>query len=503
MYVCVLRLHHQFVFDYFNLSFKITMIRYVPIMRKLHSSIFGTSIVVTIGLCIWTYPALAQDASSAMSESILHTLYEENLKNPESTYIQKRIQEERVAIRGSIEAELQKTVEVPPEEQEINATNVPKALERQKTIVTVLQERLQERKIDLELLVAEEGAFYLQPTGQTGALLPAYRLTTTHAELLTKKAILEERVSLLESFLSQQQQRLDKLETEQLLLQFALFISIGKYLLILFCIWFIERTIRNTLLRRIHNPDRRYTVTKLISSITYILTAIWIVATVFAKYPSLVTSLAIVGAGLAIAFQDIVKDILGWALILQHRLFSTGDRITIGTYTGEVVDIGVLRTRVLEVGLPPHGVLEHTGKILSVPNALVLTLPITNHSATSDFVNAEMHITVTYESNWKKAHTLLHEIVTIETGAYTEHERTQQRERTRMMYIHRQISGPEVYMDLAADGVEFILRFSVPIGERRIIVSTLSKKILERFEQEGDIALAYKTVRSIPDKKNT
>ncbi|OGJ57995.1 hypothetical protein A2635_03115, partial [Candidatus Peribacteria bacterium RIFCSPHIGHO2_01_FULL_51_9] len=257
----------------------------------------------------------------------------------------------------------------------------------------------------------------------------------------------------------------------------------------------------NTLLRRIHNPDRRYTITKIFSSTIYILTATWIIVTVFAKYPGLITSLAIVGAGLAIALQDIVKDILGWGLILQHRLFVIGNRITIGNYTGEVVDIGILRTRVLEVGLPPHSVLEHTGKILSIPNAYVLTLPITNHSTISEFVNAEMHITITYESDWKKARRILHEIIQQETGAHTERERMQELQRTRMMYIHRQISGPEVYMDLAADGIDFVLRFSVPIGERRLIVSTLSEKILERFIAEGDIALAYKTVRSVSDKK--
>lgn len=472
-------------------------------MKKLFTLTSGLLVAVTIGLSIGVSPAQAQDASGQVSESILHALYNEHLKNPESAYIQKRIQDERAAIRGTMEAELQKTVEVPPEEQEIDATDVPKALERQKNIVTILQERLQERRVDLELLVAEEEAFYLRPTTETGALLPAYRLTSTHAELLTKKAILEERINLLESFLLQQQERLDKFETEQLLIQFALFISIGKYLLILACIWFAERTFRNILLRRIQNPDRRYSVTKFFSSIVYFLTFLWIIVTVFAKYPGIITSLAIVGAGLAIALQDIVKDILGWGLILQHRLFSIGDRITIGNTMGEVVDIGVLRTRILEVGIPPGSVLEHTGKILSVPNALVLTLSVTNHSATSEFEHAEMRLTVTYESNWKKTGDILRTIVTEETSAHSEREQMQQIQRTRTMYIHRQISGPEVYMDLVADGVEFTLRFSVPIGERRSVVSRLSEQILDRFAEEADIDLAYKTVRSAPEKKNT
>ncbi|MBU1911510.1 mechanosensitive ion channel family protein, partial [Patescibacteria group bacterium] len=360
-----------------------------------------------------------------------------------------------------------------------------------------LQERLRERKVDLELLDAEEEKFYLSPSGDTGALLEAgkFRITKTHEGLLAKKAILEERISVLNSLLYQQNERLAKLTSEQKMLQFSTFIIIGKYLLVLLLIWILEKLIRMHLLSLIKHDDKRYTVTKIFSSTVYIITIAWIAITLFAKNPGVLASFAIVGAGLAIALQDVVKDVVGWVVIIQNRLFSTGDRVTIGNSTGEVVDIDVLRTKLLEVGIPPEGVLEHTGKILSIPNSKVLAQNVTNHNTTSDFVNSEVHITITFESDWKKAKKILEDILKEETDEFTEREKIQQIRRTRSMYIRRQVIGARVYMEVADDGIMFILRFPVPIGERRIVVSGLSERVMNALDSEPNVELAYKTMR--------
>ena len=439
----------------------------------------------------------AQEPAKTIDETILKELYAQYLKDPTNEFILRRIEDERSSVRGIIEEELQKIVAPPPEEAEIDSSEFTKALDRQKGVIAALQERLRERKVDLDLLIAEEKRFYLQPQTATGAVSDAnkFRITKSHEGLLAKKVILEERISVLNALLYQQDARLNKLEYEQRLIQFGVLITIGKYLLMLLAIWFIERTIRLHVLIRIKQADRRYSATKTFSSIIYIVTFSVLIGTIFANNPGVLASLAIVGAGLAIALQDVVKDVVGWIVIFQHRLYSTGDRITIGGSTGEVIDIHVLRTTLLEVGIPPAGVLEHTGKVLSIPNAAVLTQAITNHSTTSDFVNAEMRITVTFESNWKKAKQILEEIVTEETSQYSDREKTQQIRRTRMMYIVRQAIGPRVYTDIAADGVEFLLRFSVPLGAKWPVITALSEKIMERFDAEEDVELAYKTVR--------
>jgi small-conductance mechanosensitive channel len=267
------------------------------------------------------------------------------------------------------------------------------------------------------------------------------------------------------------------------------------YATLLFLVWLFEHVVRTVVLTRIRRLEYRYAAIKVFTATVYTITVLWILSALLVRHPSIITSFAIVGAGIAIALQDVVKDILGWMMIRQHRLFTQGQRVTIGTDTGEIIDIGALRTRMLEVGTEGNPVLERTGKILSLPNAAVLTQRVTNHSATSDFVRAEMHVTVTFESNWEKAEKILLAILEEQTGAFEEKDKRQYASRTKMYFVPKQSRGPAVHVDIAADGIDFTLRFSVPIGERRPIATQVAKEVLRRFSEHSDIELAYKTSR--------
>jgi len=335
---------------------------------------------------------------------------------------------------------------------------------------------------------------YLNPPTETGAT-ESIRLTKSHAELLAKRAVLEERVAALEAVLSANEQRLEKLQTEQRREQFTFLRSMGFYAILLFLVWLFEHVVRTAVLTRIGRREYRYAAIKIFTAAVYTITVLWILSALLARHPSIITSFAIIGAGIAIALQDVVKDILGWMMIRQHRLFTQGQRVTIGNDTGEIIDIGVLRTRMLEVGIEGSPVLERTGKILSLPNSVVLTQHVINHSATSDFVRAEMHVTVTYESNWEKAEKILLTTLEEQTGAFEEKDKRQYASRTKMYFVPKQSRGPAVHVDIAADGIDFTLRFSIPIGERRPIATQIAKEILRRFAEHGDIELAYKTSR--------
>jgi len=239
----------------------------------------------------------------------------------------------------------------------------------------------------------------------------------------------------------------------------------------------------------------RYSAIKFFSGGIYLLTLLWILGVVYTKNPGVLASFAIVGAGIAIAMQDIIKDVVGWVVIHQGQLFSQGDRISIGSRTGEVIDIGLLHTKVLEIGMPPDGVLEQTGKVLSIPNAKVLTESLNNYNTTSDYVKSEMTFAITFESDWRKAEEILTEILLQETEQYGDRDHTQHSMRTRAMFVAYEPSNAVVFKDIADDGIEFQLRFTVPVGKRRAVVSLLADRILERFNAEPDVTLAYKTVR--------
>lgn len=456
-----------------------------------------TARVVAGVLCVLLFtpfPAYAQSSVSEIDHRVLQQLYDAFLKKEQKdTYLEKRIADERSRIRSLIDEELNALVNPQPVEGEA-PQDLRGVVERQKSIVNALEERLQERKVDLDLLLEEEKEYYLAPGEEDEG--EAYRLTETHAELLAKKAILEERIAALGFFLLPQQERQQKLAWQQRIEQFSFTFTIGKYVFALLLIVFAEKFIRTRVLTKIQNRNRRYTVMKMFASGVYLLVMLWLLGLLFTEYPRIITSFAIVGAGLAVALQDVVKDIIGWLVIVQGRRFSLGQRVAIGAFTGDIIDIGLLRTTLLEVSTVGASDLERSGKTLYVPNAMILTQPVLNYNTTSDFIKAELPITITYGSDWKQAEAILLQILQEETGSFTDLAQRQSLSRTQQFYFSHELRGPTIFLDIAPNGITLALRFYVPIGQRRPVVSKIVHKVLERFAvAEPPVDLAYPTTR--------
>lgn len=444
----------------------------------------------------------AEQEYRGINISPIQSLYSQQLKTPESESIAKQIADKRSVIRGILEDIITKTIESSAEEDTpaTGEESLTSSIEKQTAVLSTLAELSKEAKVDLDLLKKEEKDLY--ENGQEEEGDGTFRLTKSHAELLAKTAVLNEEISVLGSLTDFHTTRLQRFQFNQRLEQYGLLITLGKYFAIIMIILFVEKTIRKRFISKITKTEYRYAATKLFTTTVYTFTIIWIVGVTFSKNPSLLASVAIIGAGLAIALQDVVKDLVGGFVIFQHQLFTRGNRISFGDITGEVIDSGLLRTTILEIGARADSdALERTGKTLSIPNALFLTQPVTNHNASSDFVRSEMKVTITFESDAEKAKEILQNVIDKETEDYLQRDEQQVRRRMQLYYFRHATRGNQVYMNIAADGVEFTMRFTVPIGERRPVVSKISSAVLAQFATEKDIDLAYTTQRVLAEIK--
>ncbi len=465
-------------------------------LRTLSFSLLTLTLLSVSGI------AAAESANFNYDETRLVNLYDAYLKKHSSdSYLEKRILDERGRVRSEAANEV-KQITTPATAFDLNdKTVLPKALDQQRSVVAALEEQLRVHTVDLGLLKDEEGEYYLSPGSATGSNTDASRLTKNYPELLARRAILEERIAAIDDALPLQKSRQTGLEREQIFDQFAFLFSFLSYIGIIVIGAVIERTMRRMIVGRIEEKGKRYLISKILTATIYSIITLWIVSKIFSDHPNALASLAIVGAGLAVALQDVVKDVVGWMIIAQRRLFTLGDRICIGHHTGDVIDVGLLRTTMLEVSVAgPFTAHERTGKTLYLPNSLLLKEPLLNYNTTSDFMSVEMQVTVSYESDWKKAETILKETLAKETAGYAEQARRQQRKRTALFYTAWEVSPPEVHVDLAESGILFTLKFTVPIGKRRSVVTNLARSILEQFGAQYDVNLAFNTIRIIGEK---
>jgi small-conductance mechanosensitive channel len=85
-------------------------------------------------------------------------------------------------------------------------------------------------------------------------------------------------------------------------------------------------------------------------TVIFALLAIALTWEVFAGRGGLVIGLAT--AGVAFAMQEVIGAVAGWFNILSGRIFRVGDRISMASVEGDVIDVTPLRTKLMEIGGP-------------------------------------------------------------------------------------------------------------------------------------------------------
>lgn len=105
--------------------------------------------------------------------------------------------------------------------------------------------------------------------------------------------------------------------------------------------------------------------------------------------PNLGIYLTLVVVGSSIALQKYVASFAGYFVLRSSKLFSVGHRIRMGNIKGDVRHIGLLHFVLDEVGEGDHSGGELTGRVIHIPNHMVLDQPVLNFS--QDFsVNGQL-----------------------------------------------------------------------------------------------------------------
>lgn len=200
-------------------------------------------------------------------------------------------------------------------------------------------------------------------------------------------------------------------------------------------------------------------------------------------------------AGIAISLRDVFSNFVGWLVINSQKGFKHGDRIKIGTIvSGDVIDIGVLRTTLVEIGEWVDAD-QSTGRLVTVPNNLVLTNAVHNFTEGHDLIWNEFKVLVTFESDWETA-----EKIMVETAQADFEEKKEfiieRLRKVRKRYLLRyNFITPKVYVKIADSGVLLTLRYMVRARRRRTMDDTISREILRRFALEPSVEFAYPTMR--------
>lgn len=245
--------------------------------------------------------------------------------------------------------------------------------------------------------------------------------------------------------------------------------------------------------RQVKEPRTQYSLHRAISIVFYVAILLAVIGTWIPSIRTLAVTYGLVAAGIAVALQDVFKSFAGGVLLFVSGVYRVGDRIEIDNKYGDVIDIGLMYTTLLEIGEWVEGD-QPTGRIDIVPNSIVLSHTIRNYTKQLNFIFEELNVPISYGSDWRKAREHILEIVRKETGRVTDAAEEQMRSLGEKYFLEKRAVEPSVYLTLTDNWISLGVRYPTWARERRTTMSRISKAILEMAESEPDIDIASTTV---------
>ena len=254
-----------------------------------------------------------------------------------------------------------------------------------------------------------------------------------------------------------------------------------------------KNLIRSRLGRYIKDHNNFYRSKKAVNVVGYFLILLLISIIYRESLGTLTIFFGIAGAGIAFALQEVIVSIAGWIAILFTDIYKPGDRVLMGGIKGDVIDVGVLRTTIMEIGGWVEGDL-YSGRIVRITNSFVFKEPVYNYSADFPFLWDEIKIPVQHGSNYNLAREILYDVAQEVVGDYSDEAKQQWEIMVRKFLIENASTHPMVNIIANDNWVEFTLRYVVDYKKRVGVKDQLFTKILEKVESNSDqIELASAT----------
>jgi small-conductance mechanosensitive channel len=250
------------------------------------------------------------------------------------------------------------------------------------------------------------------------------------------------------------------------------------------------------LLRKIQDKKVRYSLNKVIAILSAAAAIVIVIDIWFPDTQSFIVAIGVISAGVVIALQDVFRNFVGGILIMTGNLYQVGDRIEIGGETGDIMDIGIMNTTMMELREWIDSD-QATGRITSIPNGKVITTPVHNYTKDHSFLWDEIMIPITYSSNWKKAKVVILEIVTQETAEIVKEAEAEMEKIGEMYYLPNRMVEPAVYLTPTDTWISFHVRYVTRGKERRAFRTRISELILQKIHEYPDISISS-TTTSVP-----
>jgi small-conductance mechanosensitive channel len=206
---------------------------------------------------------------------------------------------------------------------------------------------------------------------------------------------------------------------------------------------------------------------------------------------SAATVVGFAAAGIAVALQNVILSIAGYFFLIGRFGIKAGDRVQIGGVTGDVIDIGLVKLSLMELGgTGTHR--EPTGRVAVFSNAIVFQ-PSGNffkQAPGTSFVWNEVRLTLAPDVDYRLAEKRLLDAVDEVFARYRDRVMRDYRHLERDLNIMLETPKPQSRLHLSQNGLEIVIRYPAETYTAPQITDEISRRVLDAINREPSLRLA-------------
>jgi small-conductance mechanosensitive channel len=207
--------------------------------------------------------------------------------------------------------------------------------------------------------------------------------------------------------------------------------------------------------------------------------------------------IGLVTAGVTIVMKDFILAFIGWFPLMGKNGIRVGDWVEINGVSGEVVEIGMLRTVLLETGnWTDSG--HPTGRRVVFMNSFAIEGRYFNFSTSGQWLWDELRVTVPKGDDAYNRIEAVRKLIADATQQDAEVAEREWRQATKAEALQGFTAAPAIDLRPAVSGIEVTVRYITRAQKRYEVRSSLYQELIRVLQYEGEPQAAQIAANSVP-----
>jgi small-conductance mechanosensitive channel len=229
--------------------------------------------------------------------------------------------------------------------------------------------------------------------------------------------------------------------------------------------------------RTLLDRRRQQTLQLVLSFSVQLVGVLFILIVIFGAPHQTPTVIGLATAGLTVVLKDFIVAFFGWFILMGRNGVRVGDWVEINGISGEVVEVGLLRTTLLETGNWTESG-RPTGRRVTFMNSYAIEDHYFNFSTTGQWLWEELHLTLPADKDPYALRDAIRSVVEEITRENVEQATREWRRLSQQRGSLTTLSAEPMVELRATGGLELVIRYITRAQDRIAMRSRLNQRLL-------------------------